>query len=393
MNKYQPEIPSEVLALEVFAERLQKFCTKNAISNRQLSNFLGNTQFASKTSCWRLLNGTIAGKYYLQFLAPLETALELFLTNKGANDEQIETALNHLFPYRSTREMITARCELSAEAVKFFGLSDDPFDVDKVLKNEEFFNTKEIETLCNRVKDAVLFQRFVCVTGQVGSGKTAVKIRVARELADNENYQVRLLYPEFFDMNSVTVNSIAQYILEEFEIKAGSKTAKIRKIKELLTSLSGDQTKVALVFDECHRLNDKVITSLKNFWEMTNGGFNRLLGIVLFGQPKFVDSTLRDWRFREIAERVKVLEMPKLDKSAAEYLRHKIALVGGDSDALFEPSALAKICRIAKTPLALGNLANHSLMTAFEKFDENRVSAAMIQIPDVAEVKSIRRAA
>jgi type II secretory pathway predicted ATPase ExeA len=220
-----------------------------------------------------------------------------------------------------------------------------------------------------------------------------MKIRAARELADSK-YKTRLIYPEFFDMSAVSVGSIARTILEEFEISPipQDSTARVRRIKQLLTSLERDDYRVALVFDECHRLNDKVLIALKNFWELTDGKYSRLLGVVLFGQPRFVESTLRDYRFREIAERVQVIEMPSLAQTSAEYLSHKIACVGGNINQLFDSESIRRICSVAKTPLSLGNLTNAALMEAY-KLEETQVVSQLLNLPDTPALRQIRRAA
>ncbi|KAK0039530.1 AAA family ATPase [Biomphalaria pfeifferi] len=237
------------------------------------------------------------------------------------------------------------------------------------------FTDDNLDEIAARIKDTILYKKFTCIIGAVGTGKTSMKIRVHRELeklADKpQPIKVRLIYPEFFDMNIVNVGAIASSILTEFDIRPPREaTLRLRRIKEFLTSLEKDDVRVCLVFDECHRLNNKVITSLKNFWELTNGGYSRLLGILLFGQPRFVDATLRDYQFREIAERVQVLSMPTIEETARQYLAKKLECVGGDIDELFDPRAVAKICAVAKTPLALGNLANAALMDAY-RIEEN----------------------
>lgn len=379
-----------------FGKRLKRFCDRYAISTRQLESLCGNVKNLSRTSLIRLMNNEARPEfiklYFERVLPKIEQGIETFLYNSGLDFTQAEKALTNLFPDRKEREMIATRCELPAEAVKFFALKQDPFDVDRVPTDDELFTNNELDAIANRVKDAVLYQRFLAVIGAVGSGKTSLKIRVARDLFSSATHEIRLLYPEFFDMNAVSVGAIARYILEEFETKCpGDSAARVRKIKQLLTSMRNEDVRVALVFDECHRLNDKVLSSLKNFWEMTNGGFDRLLGIVLFGQPKFVESTLRDYKFREIAERVQVVQMPTMEKSARDYLSHKLAAQGGTIDELFEPQAIDRICRVAKTPLALGNLTNEALLEAY-KLREKKVSSVMLNIPEMPQMRSFRKA-
>ncbi|MBS1793385.1 MAG: AAA family ATPase [Acidobacteria bacterium] len=293
--------------------------------------------------------------------------------------------------------MIANRKPLTSAAIKFFNLRQDPFDVDRIPSEEELFTSKELDEVCRQVIDAVLYKKWVFISGPVGSGKTAMKIRVARELAawsKRSGSKTHLIVPEFFDMSTVAVPAIASYILEEFDIRVpNNKLQRAKKIKQVLTSLDKDDARVALLFDEGHRLNSKVILSLKNFWELTNGAFSRLLGIVLFGQPQFINTTLRDVQFREITERVNVIEMPSMEKSARDFLAHKLTAAGGDIDQLFDSAAIRRICSVAKTPLALGNLANNALMTCFEEYEEPKVTSKMLRLPDEPKVLNIRSAA
>jgi len=125
-----------------------------------------------------------------------------------------------------------------------------------------------------------------------------------------------------------------------------------------------DWVRVALGFDECHRLDNRLIVALKNFWELGSGGFDRYLGVVLFGQLSF-EFVLT--AHREIAERCEILQMPSLAKTAAtDYLAHRVTLAGGKLERLFEPAAVTRVLAAAKTPLGLGNVASVGLVRAFE---------------------------
>lgn len=389
MNEIERDY-SNRLPVSEFSSALAGFMTVNLLSVTNLEEIC-NSKLLSRSSCHRLKNGQIDDKYYLKVLPILEQSLEKWMVEKNWSVTQINQNLDNLFPHRKDTKMIISRCELVSPAVKFFGLNADPFDVDRVPGEDEFFTNAELDDIARRTRDAVIFKRFLCIVGGVGTGKTSLKIRVHRELEEDE--KVHLINPEFFDMHGVSVGSIAAHILEEFGVKVPSRsTSRVLKIRQHLTALEKDGHHVALIFDECHRLNDKVITSLKNFWELTNGKYSRLLGIVLFGQPKFVETTLRDYRFREIAERVQVIEMPSISKTAADYLGHKIACVGGDVRQLFDAEAIRRICSVAKTPLSLGNLANSALMEAYE-LEETQVTSPMLKLPDTPALRQIRRAA
>jgi type II secretory pathway predicted ATPase ExeA len=224
----------------------------------------------------------------------------------------------------------------------------------------------------------VKYQGFVNVTGEIGSGKSTVRAVVEDYVAEHDN--LRLIFPEFFDMGKVSPMAIARAILDAFEVEKIPNDAvkRANAVKKLLASLYKDGIRVALAFDECHRMNDVALSSLKNFLEMNSGGFQRYLGVVLFGQPSF-EARLREFRFREIVERVTAIQMPKFEESAGDYLAHRLKLAGGSLEELFDAEAIDLICRQSKTPLALGNIANSALIISKEQFNNRQVIGAAIK--------------
>jgi type II secretory pathway predicted ATPase ExeA len=382
-----------------FGKRLRAFREKHKLSLSDFQSDSGErTELLRKL---RLFAGSKkAPRRMIRFTSEAADEMEEFFSEwlrnkKGYSEQEIFNELDQLFNLQEN-EMIQNRKSLTSAAIKFFNLKHDPFDVDRIPGEDEIFTNQELDEICRQVIDAVLYKKWIFISGPVGSGKTALKIRVARELAawsKRTKQDTHLIVPEFFDMNAVGVPAIASYILEEFDVKVpNNKLQRVKKIKQLLTSLSQAEARVALLFDEGHRLNSRVYLALKNFWEMTDGAFSRLLGVVMFGQPQFVNATLRDIQFREITERVNVINMPQLDKSARDFLAHKIAAAGGDIDQLFEPDAVKRICAVAKTPLALGNITNNALMEAFE-IEMPQVASKMLKLPDVPGVRNIRQAA
>src|SRR5690606_17211405 len=114
----------------------------------------------------------------------------------------------------------------------------------------------------------------------------------------------------------VSPSQIAEAILLEFNAKVPrSGVRKGTAVKNLLANLYKDGKRIALAFDEVHRLNDSALSSLKNFLEMNSGGFQRYLGVVMFGQPIF-EARLRDAQFQELVERIVPLRMPEFSPAA-----------------------------------------------------------------------------
>lgn len=370
-----------------FCESLLAFCDEYRISRRTLGNLIRG----SGATAHRLVMGQLANDITERYRKQLGPVLVDLLRDRGFAHEEIAEALENIHQLEDF-VMIADRCPLMPEAVRYFGLRHDPFDVDRLPVGDELFTNHDLDAVAGRVRDAALYQRFVAVVGGVGSGKTLLKLRIAEEVED----KAKLLFPEFFDMSAVTVHGIANTILAELgQTVPQNKEARVTKLKGVLTSMQQEGTPVAIVLDECHRLHDKVISSLKNFWEMTNGRSSRLLGVILFGQPAFVEARLRENIFKEIRQRVQVIEMPSLTKAARSYLDHRLRFAGGDLDKLFEKAAIDKIAANAATPLALGNLANEALMDAFRN-EEKRVTVSLPSFRRLSaggQVLGIRRSA
>lgn len=382
------------LDIEGFTSALVAFRDRFNISLRSFRSMLREAgENLSVTSAFRLFKGELPAGVFARLQPSISSAVMNYLQAQGWSLEQIEAEFSsHFLPDKELINMIAARCPLLPEAVKFFGLSFDPFDVDRLPDADDLYRCPALDSVTARVRDAVRYQRFLAVVGGVGTGKSLLKLRVADELtAEGKSL---LIYPEFFDMQEVTVASIASQILAALgQTIPQEKTRRVNRIKEVLTQMQQEGISVAIVIDEAHRLHDKVISSFKNFWELTNGRNSRLLGVLLFGQPSFVESRLRDARFKEIRQRIQVIEMPLLDVS--EYISHRIALAGGNIDKLFEKEAVARIAANEVSPLASGNLANAALMDAFDQ-EEKKVTVSLPFFKKLAigqPVRSIRRPA
>jgi type II secretory pathway predicted ATPase ExeA len=361
---------------------LSEFCSRHKISRSVIAGLCG----ISRTSAQRLVSNDpkLKGEYRQGLLDILAKSLPQLLLSKGSlSKSQIDKELSAVFNEGEYQPMISKRLELPLEAQIFFGFKDkqgkpvDPF-IHPPQSREEVFISKDFQRVIDRVIDAVRYQGFVAITGDIGSGKSTLRALIEDYLFDHNNLQI--VWPEFFDMRNVTPMQIAGALLEHFGITKlpMSSTRRGKTVKDLLSREYRDGNRVAIGFDEAHRVNDAVLSSLKNFLEMSSGGFQRYLGVVLFGQPVF-EARLSDPRFREILERITIVKMPEFYPAAADYLKHRMAIVGADLDKLFDAEAIDLISRQASTPLALGNITNEALQISHEAFKNKRVIGAAIK--------------
>jgi type II secretory pathway predicted ATPase ExeA len=356
---------------------LGAFMGHHGISVRKLSDMLGGPGVAAPSTVYRLLKCTLEPHYETELMTKLAKQLPEFLRNKGYDKAQIDHELLEVFEKGEYQPMISQRLELSPEAQKFFGFTEDPFSRPPQSRDEVYLSPA-LQAIFDRLTDAIKYQGIVAVTGEIGSGKTTLRALLEDYVDSQPN--IHIIWPEFFDMKNVTPMQIAEAILEAFEVTKVPRSAVRRgkAVKDLLARLYKDGVRVSLAFDECHRLNDSALSSLKNFFEMSSGGFQRYLGVVLFGQPLF-EARLREHNFREIFERVVPIRMPDFSETAPQYLQHRLRLVGGDINKLFDKEAVELICRQSSTPLGLGNLTNEAFLISMRDFNNRKVIGAAIK--------------
>ncbi|MCW5959301.1 MAG: AAA family ATPase [Pyrinomonadaceae bacterium] len=366
------------------------FLKRHKLSSRRFADLAGQWSIG-KTSVSRLrganTDSAAVSQSFLRKVEPLLIqTITRFLQDTGHSAAEIRAELVKIF--EEIPDMIATRTKLDYDVLDFFGLERDPFALESDPRSaQEVFNTKPLDRLVRRIEDAVNYQGFLGILGEVGAGKTTLKNRIVD--AHRRSGKIHFLFPKFAEMRKVSAAAIVYFILEYFGQKPRQRLVSAQaQLERLLAELNERGERVCLGFDECHRLHDVTLTALKNFYELGTGGYDRFLGLVLFGQPQF-EMRLITANFREIAERLEIVKMPPVGKVAAEYIDHRLRLAGGSIDNLFEKRAVELIAAAASSPLAIGNMANKALVAAYEK-GEPKVLARFIEIDK--EPKTFRAA-
>lgn len=368
--------------------RFEAFREKHGLSFRSFAKTFG----ISLTSAHRLCSGEPDAVFINRNRAQMENGARLFLASRKLSAQGVTKELAELFQTTEETPMIIPRCELTKPALKFHGLKKDPFAYDPENADEYFF-PPELDKVYDRAEATVEKRRFMAIVGEIGSGKSTLRHRLQVELSADPT--VRMVWLESGDFEELRFADLTSLIL--LELGHTPKRIKIERGYQLTTvlrALNDSGIRVTLAIDEAHRLSDKALSALKLFWEKgqpKDGGYNRYLGVLLFGQPA-LETRLQNYQFREVVERLQIERMPKFEKLASDYLAHRLKSVGGDITASFAPEAVTELAKQANTPLALGNLANAALMAAYA-VKEKRFELGMLQFDDgEPQIRAIRRA-
>ncbi len=355
------------------------FCVRHKISRTKLSALAGgDANDASKSTMQRLLHNEINDAEYVARLRKvLAQNLPAYLFNLGLSAAEIDHELLQIFDKGEYQPMTTQRTVLPKKVYEFFGLTGDPFAKSPESRAEVFFSPA-LKDIVDQIIDGIKYQGFKSISGDIGSGKTVLRSLVEDTVANSGN--LRLIFPETFDMQRVTPANISRAILEEFESShiPNDAVSRAKKVKNVLAQAHKSGIRVAIAFDECHRMSDATISSLKNFLEMNSGGFQKYLGVILFGQPSF-ETRLSEPKFREIFERITQIKMPNFQESALSYLAHRLKIVSGDVAELFDREALELITRQSQTPLQLGNIVNTAFIISANDFSNKQVIGGAIK--------------
>lgn len=357
------------------ASKLKALCSDYAISCTKLARLAG----VGRSTAHNLLTGHITVRMRERAEKQLSRSLPAFLADQGQlTAAEIDEILSAIFQGEKQPVMSNKKLALTPSEIKWFGLPKDPFRDDPADLSEVFISPP-MRGLIDRVIDAIHYQGFISITAPIGGGKTILKKLIQTRV--EENAKIDIIWPESFEMKRVTSMQIAEAILTYFNPEGSVARGAVKrtaKVKSLLAKQYLASKRVMLGIDEGHRLQNDTISSLKNFLEMSSGGFQRYLGILILGQKSFTER-LEEEQFQELYERITSLELPPFTPHAKEYLVHRLKLVGINAESLFDAEAIDYICSHAETPLQLGNIANEALRLSKKSWQNKTVIGSAIK--------------
>jgi hypothetical protein len=152
----------------------------------------------SRRSLHRLCLGE-AEPRFIQMIRPLVIdSLRRYLESKKFAPAKIEEELRSIFCKEEIEPVLTQRAVMPKAAQNYFGLRIDPFSSDP-RNRAEVFTTPLLDRIANQLEDAINYQQFVGVIGEIGAGKSLLKRRIVDSCLNSKG-KMQIFWPEFMNM-------------------------------------------------------------------------------------------------------------------------------------------------------------------------------------------------
>ncbi|MBS3734170.1 MAG: AAA family ATPase [Phycisphaerae bacterium] len=206
---------------------------------------------------------------------------------------------------------------------------------------------------------------FICLTGEVGTGKTTLCRALLRELHEPAYRTALILNP------MLTETQLLRAIVEEFgiETKRRDRLGYLRLLNEFLLEINSAGHDAVLIIDEAQDVSTRCL-ELTRLLSNLETESQKLLQICLVGQPELRDKLAKP-ALRQLAQRITVryhLETMNAADTAA-YLRHRLRIAGGDDrdePVQFDPGAVKEIYRYSRgTPRLVNAIGDKALLAGY----------------------------
>lgn len=234
---------------------------------------------------------------------------------------------------------------ISQEAMKHHRIFRQPFAND-VQKEADIYLSEDHRYIKEAMLEAARNKGLAAVIGEVGSGKTVIRKSVIEQLKRDGN--MRVIYPRIIDKKKITAATLLDAIIMDIsdDTPKVKHEHKSRQVIKLLTDRIGIGVDCVLIIEEAHKLTIPALQDLKQLWELEDG-FNRLLGIILIGQPELegmLDESAHP-DLRELIRRIQLVKIGGLNGDLRNYLQHKFKRVGAATDKIITDDAVEALSR------------------------------------------------
>ena len=264
----------------------------------------------------------------------------------------------------------------------FYGFREKPFSLSS--DPRFFYHSTGHDRVAQELLSAIRNRDgLVIMTGETGMGKTMLCRAVMDQLD-------RRTLTSFVADPSVSIEEVLKTTLIDFGVIAradvtGGHLARASRrdlstaLREFLASLAPLQAFAVVVIDQAHKLTIDELEEIRTLYEAGGEGEQRLLQVVLVGQPKLL-SLLRQSQVRTFAEKASVrcqLE-PLAEDEIFGYVLHRLAVAGTNARIDFDDRAVERLHAISAGVPRVINLLCDQALELGQSASASVIDAAMI---------------
>ena len=243
----------------------------------------------------------------------------------------------------------------------YFGFSETPFAITPD-PGFLYMSPRHSEALAHLEYGLYEANGFVLLTGEIGTGKTALCRYLLDHLPDDIGVAL-ILNPR------QTALELVANICDELHISYPAGTSSVKSLIDLLNkTLLANHTlgrRTVLIIDEAQNLSDEVLEQVRLLTNLETAK-HKLLQILLIGQPELNDTLARP-ELRQLSQRITArYHMAPLSRAeTAAYIQHRVSVAGVERP-LFSKGALNRIYALSHgTPRLINIICDRALLGAY----------------------------
>jgi general secretion pathway protein A len=274
----------------------------------------------------------------------------------------------------------------------FYGLREKPF---ALVPDPRYLFLAEShrEALAHLLYGIDQAQGFICITGEVGTGKTTICRTLLERLAAET--EVAFLFNP-----SRSGIELLQDICAEFGLESSglSRSDLSGELNSFLLKKKQEKRRVLLIIDEAQNLSESTLEQVRLLSNLETSS-SKLIQILLLGQPE-LDRKLDSPELRQLRQRISVRWSlhPMIAKETRAYVRHRLHVAAEAERDVFSDSALREIHRrTGGVPRLVNVLCDRVLLAGYvaraPRIGPAIVKQAAREIPDAKRRRPVAQRA